>query len=86
MTARSDIANEIREFIQEKFPASRYKSFHNDDSMLENGIIDSMGILEIVVFIEKNFGISVSDDELTPRNFDSIESLSNYLMVKKQGG
>jgi acyl carrier protein len=69
----------LKEFILKRFPAARHASFGNDDPLLESGLVDSMGILEIVAFLEKQFGISVTDEELTPENFQSLNSLSGFV-------
>ncbi|MCD6161286.1 MAG: acyl carrier protein [candidate division Zixibacteria bacterium] len=52
-------------------------------SLLELGIIDSTGVLELVNFIEETYGFSIDDDELIPENLDSIEHLMNYINRKK---
>jgi acyl carrier protein len=82
MSRTRDIKDKIRQFILKQFPNARHNTFSDEDSMLECVIIDSMGVLEIVGFLEKTFGITVSDDDLTPQNFQSIDSLSIYLMSK----
>lgn len=72
----SKIANYIAEnilFSKNGFP------YEFDDSFLENGIIDSMNVLELVMFVEENFGFKVKDDEILPENFDSIRKLSTYI-------
>ena len=53
-----------------------------DQSLLETGIVDSTGVLELVFFVEENFGFKVKDDELVPRNFDSIAKLAAYIRGK----
>lgn len=54
-----------------------------DDSFLEKGIIDSTGVLELVSFIEEEFNISVSDDELVPENLDSVNKLAGFIDKKR---
>jgi acyl carrier protein len=51
-------------------------------SFLESGIIDSTGILELVAFLEKTYGIHVNDEELVPENLDSIVNISKFLQSK----
>ena len=51
----------------------------NDDSFLDKGIIDSTGILELVMFLEEQFGVKVDDSELLPENFDSINRLAQFV-------
>jgi acyl carrier protein len=54
----------------------------DDASLLGEGIIDSTGVLELVTFVEKQFGIEVADEELVPENFDSIAGLSAFVRLK----
>jgi acyl carrier protein len=54
----------------------------DDTSLLGEGIIDSTGVLELVTFVEGQFGIGVADDELVPENFDSIAGLADYVHRK----
>lgn len=56
----------------------------NDDSFLNNGIIDSTGILELVMHLETTYGIEVYDEELIPENLDSINRLAAYIERKLQ--
>ena len=54
----------------------------DDESMLEKGIIDSTGVLELVAFIESTFEIKVEDEELIPENLDSIKNIVSFLEIK----
>ena len=54
----------------------------DDDSFLDNGILDSTGVLQLVAFLEERFQITVDDEELLPENFDSIENVVKYLGEK----
>jgi acyl carrier protein len=56
----------------------------NSDSLLEHGIVDSMGVMELVTFLETQYGIAISDQELVPENLDSIEKLMKFLERKLQ--
>ncbi len=56
-----------------------------EDSFLGKGIIDSTGIMDIVLFIEEEFGISVDDEELVPENLDSVNNLAVFIIGKKGG-
>lgn len=54
-----------------------------DQSLLNSGIVDSTGILELIEFLESEFEITVAEDETTPDNLDSVESLSNFVVRKR---
>lgn len=78
-----DIKETIRAFIAENVLFSDNGYPHSDDtSFLEEGIVDSMGIMELVVFVEEQFGITVEDEELVPDNFDSVGKLAAYIREK----
>jgi acyl carrier protein len=59
--------------------------YDNDDSFLQEGIVDSVGVLELVLFVEETFGLTVDDQEITPDNFDSVNKLANYIRSKMNG-
>jgi acyl carrier protein len=73
------VEESIRRFILERFPIAKARAVSNQDSLLEKGIVDSLGILEVVSFIEKEFQITVSDEDLDPENFASIFSMATYV-------
>lgn len=56
----------------------------DEDSLLESGVLDSTGVLELIEFLEEDFGIQVSDSETVPENLGSISSLTRYI-TKKAG-
>ena len=75
-------AEVIQSYIVDNFLFGDDKGFDQGTSFLENGIIDSTGIMELVAFIEKKFNFQVDDEELIPENFDSIQNIVNYLAKK----
>jgi acyl carrier protein len=77
------VAERIRKFLVQQFPAT--KNVGNNESLLNNGLIDSLGILEVVAYIEKEFEIMVSDEDLLPENFGSVHGLSNFVGQKTNG-
>ncbi len=74
--------NIVRNFIIENFLFEEDKNLKEDTSFLENGIIDSTGILELVTFLEETFEITVEDEELIPENLDSISNVVQYIQTK----
>jgi acyl carrier protein len=54
-----------------------------EDSLLEKGVIDSTGVLEVVAFLDEQFGVTVQDDELVPANFESIQKLAAFVNRKR---
>ncbi len=53
-----------------------------DASFLEEGIVDSTGVLELVMFVEETFNVTVEDEEIVPENFDSVQRLARYVQLK----
>lgn len=78
----TQIEEQIREFLTNNFIFDHSVQVGLNDSFMENGIIDSTGILEIIMWVESNFGVHVEDAEVLPENFDSIENLIGYTRSK----
>jgi len=77
------IAPEIKNFVVSNFLFGQgADALADDQSFLESGIIDSTGVLELVAFIEQQYGISVADRELLPENLDSIRNVSSFVTRK----
>ena len=73
----------IRAFIDERFLFGRDDIYvEDDDSLLDRGIIDSTGVLELVAFLEESFNVNVEDDELVPENLDSISRAAAFVAKK----
>ena len=78
------LKSEIREFIVDNFLFGEGgDKFTDQDSLVEAGLIDSMGVAELVSFIETSYGISVGDDELVPDNLDSVERVAAFVERKR---
>ena len=75
-----DVKEQIRRYIAENMllDADGF-TLGDDESLLEEGVVDSTGVLELVVFVEETFGFKVPDDEVVPDNFDSINNLSAFI-------
>jgi len=85
MVDSTEIRSRIRSFVFKEFPIARKRGVKDDDPLLENGIIDSLGVLDVVRFLEQAFAISIDDEELTPDNFDSLEHLTCFVQKKRTG-
>ena len=73
---------EIRQFIADRFLFGDDNKLDSDASLLEAGIIDSTGILELISHLEEHYGVKVNDDELVPENLDTIASICVFLDKK----
>jgi len=78
----SNVSGQILAFIMEKFPLARKKPITIEDDLLENGLIDSLGILDLVTYLEHEFGIVMADDELTPEHFQCVDRLARFVEFK----
>jgi len=73
----------IREFILEVAQGRGIESVNDDESLTENGIIDSLSIFRLVSFLEDNFGIRISDEEIVNENFQSVNSIESFVAEKQ---
>ncbi len=85
MQLQETTAAKIREFVYAQFPLARQREIGDDVSLIEEGIVDSLGILEIVTFVETEFSIILEDDEMLGENFNTIASLSAFIHAKIEG-
>lgn len=77
------IERDLREFIAKDL-ARDLRDVKDEESLLEAGVIDSLGVLAIISFIEKRYGIAVTEDEMMPENFDSIEAMSSFIARRQE--
>ena len=77
------VKQQIREFIAENFLFNPNGFNLSDDaSFLDEGVVDSTGTVELVMFVEETFGFVVGDHEIEPENFDSVNKLAAYIARK----
>ena len=77
-----NVKAKIKDFIIENFLFGHADNLQEDTSFLEEGIIDSTGVLELITFLEEQFSITVEDEELIPENLDSINNIVAFLERK----
>jgi len=78
----SDSKQRVRDFIVENFLFGEEDDLEDDTSFLEEGIINSTGVLELILFLEETFDIRIADDEVVPENLDSLVRIEAYLAGK----
>ena len=83
---RPDHKPVIREFLTSNFYVPSAAQLTDQASLLDRGIIDSTGVMEVIEFLQQTFGIQVNDDELLPENLDSISRLDAFVARKQEGG
>jgi len=79
-----NVRDKVREYIIENFLFGDAEPMGDDEmSLLDEGVIDSVGVMELVAFLESDFGISVGDEELVPDNLDSVANLVAFVGRKQ---
>jgi acyl carrier protein len=71
-------------FIENFFIEAGNGQLSDDDSFLESGVLDSMGVLTLVEFVSEKYGIKIDDEELVPENWDSIRRVADFVRSKSQ--
>jgi acyl carrier protein len=79
---KSEYYNAVDDFIVEHFMFGNKHDLEGDSSLLENGIIDSTGVLEVIGFLEEKFHVKIQDNEIIPENLDSISNICHFLDSK----
>lgn len=75
----SEVADVIRSFVVETFLFGDGSAIQNGDSLRQRGVVDSTGVLELIGFLEERYGLTVTDAELVPENFDSIDRVAGFV-------
>ncbi len=78
-------SEEIKRFILSRFPSARKWELSYHKKLLESGILDSLGVLEVVTYLEQEFKISLTDEDLVPENFQTIENITQFVQRKSNG-
>jgi acyl carrier protein len=77
-----DIEREVHSFVISNFLFDQLVDLEPDDSLLDKGLIDSTGVIELVDFLEERYAIKVEDDEVIPANLDSVRNVAEYVVRK----
>lgn len=77
-----ELHSKIRAFVVDNFLFGEAGDLENEASLLDEGIIDSTGILELVAFLEEQFNVHIEDEEMIPENLDSIDHISEFIKRK----
>jgi len=85
-TEQLDLVGEIKGYIcGTMLIGLSDQSIEPDESLVQRGVVDSTGVLELVEFLQDRFGIVVKDDEITTDNLDSLNSIARYVQQKLAG-
>ena len=81
------IEQEVRQFLRDNFPLSGDGvTLDREDSLIEVGVIDSTGVLELIGFIEERYEVEIADEEVLPENLDSIANITRFVGTKVDAG
>ncbi len=79
-----ELRDQIHGFVVENFLFGDTEPLKNDEmSLLDNGIMDSVGVMELVAFLEQDIGLTIEDSELVPENLDSVQNLVGFITRKR---
>jgi acyl carrier protein len=82
MIEQAEISRQLREFILANFPAARRQALDEENSLFNTHIVDSMGILDLALYIENAFGLTLKEEEFSAENFESIGALTKFVANK----
>ena len=78
-----EIHKRITQYIRMRFPAAKSIEVDSEFSLLDSGVIDSLGILDLVEYIEESFEIQAADEDLVPENFETVSALVRFVESKR---
>ncbi|HSH45214.1 MAG TPA: acyl carrier protein [Longimicrobiales bacterium] len=83
---KEEIQSRLRGFVDDNFLYMRPDfELGADDSLMGNGIVDSMGVMEMIYFLEEEFGVAVGDEDITEENLGTLNAITNYVVANGGG-
>lgn len=83
---RDEITSRLKQFVDDSFLYMRPDFvLGEDDSLLGSGVVDSMGVMEMIEFLEKEFGIAVGDADITEENLGTLNAITGYVVARRDG-
>jgi acyl carrier protein len=80
-----DARTAIREFVLDRLaPTSGQADVRDEDDLIDSGVIDSLGVFQLVAFLEDRFGIAIGDEEITPENFGSVMAIERLVAARSR--
>ncbi len=82
-TNATNVKDQIRQFVSEELAAAKGVTLVSDDqSLIDNGVVDSLGIFRLVTFLEENFGVKIGDEEISADNLASVDMIEQLVLRK----
>lgn len=84
-TKETTVKDQVRQFVNEELAATKgISSVGDDESLIENGVVDSLGIFRLVTFLEENFGVKIGDEEISADNLQSVNMIEQLVLSKSR--
>ena len=81
---KNQIVSRVRNFVEENFLYMRPDlELANDESLMGKGVVDSMGVMEMIEFLEEEFGVVVDDDDITEENLGTVDRIAEYVVAHR---
>ena len=78
-----EIQQRVKQFIIENFYVSDAAALTDDASLISTGVVDSTGMLEVITFLENEYGVAIEDKEMTPENLETIGRIAKFVIQKQ---
>ena len=84
-TQETTAKDQIRQFVREELASAKGITLVSDDqSLIENGVVDSLGIFRLVTFLEETFGVKIGDEEISAENLQSVDIIEQLVLSKSK--
>jgi acyl carrier protein len=81
----TNVKDQVRQFVTEELAAAKgITQVGDDESLIENGVIDSLGIFRLVTFLEETFGVKIGDEEISAENLQNINMIEQLVISKSK--
>ncbi len=77
------VTKEIKKLILDEIKSISFVQLGLDDSIIDSQLLDSIGIIDLVIFIEENIGIKIPTNDINKENFDTVNKIADYLMIRR---
>lgn len=74
-----NVGEKIARYVREKLQSGSAASLEAEDSLFEAGVLDSVGIFDLVSYLEEEFGLAIGDEQIIPENFESIAAITRFV-------
>jgi acyl carrier protein len=84
-TKEITVKDQVRQFVREELASAKGITLVSDDeSLIDNGVVDSLGIFRLVTFLEETFGVKIGDEEISAENLQSVDMIEQLVLSKSK--